>query len=318
MFSKSEIEEIKNTCNERKITPEKFLEEKLAPFQEKISKSKGELIGALTRGYEESSFGMNPVWYSSKETLYAGLITPETRFPSKKEMIRSFLLGVDKSHSLELDRNHERDFYKSKDNSFFDFNNLFGILYFLDKPPVVPEDAFESGCFGSRSTVIPTKKPRLELYVGNNETIPFLQKNLEGWRYVQLQKLLDYYLPIDEEITKKIEKEQLEIFDKIKKTEFGVSSLIHEKEKRSGIINNFDGVISHGMYLELTDEFVENMKYNPLIKEGRDNILRFLETAIKREYHENGKKIEKKLDAGVIMQIDLKEFFSNRKEKFKL
>jgi len=317
MFSKSEIEEIKKTCNERKITPEKLLEKKLAPFNEKISQFKGQLIGALTRGYSESSSGMNPVWYSQRETLYAGIITPETRFPFKGEMIGSFLLGINKSCSLELGHTFERDFYENKNGGFFDFNNLFGILYFLDKPPVVPEDSYTHGCFGSHSTTFQTKKPRLELYLGDKETIPFLQQ-LEGWRYVQLQKLLNYYLPITEEITKKIEKEQLSIFDKIRKTEFEVHSLIKEKEKRLGIINQTDGVISHGAYLELTDEFVENMKYNPSIKEGKNQILDLLKTAIKREYHENGKKTERKLDSGVIMQIDLKEFFSNRKEMFKL
>ena len=75
-MSDAEFGALRKICEERKITPEKILEEKVAPLQEKISKSQGELIGALTRDYEQCSYGMTPVHYSLKETLYTGLITP--------------------------------------------------------------------------------------------------------------------------------------------------------------------------------------------------------------------------------------------------
>lgn len=319
MISNVEFEELKKIYEERKVTPEQLLEERVAPLQERISKSQGELIGALTRDYKQCSHGMTHVHYSLRKTLYTGLITPKTRFPIKGDSFGVFFLGVDKPHSLEINSSWERDFREGNDGSFGNWmTDHWKLLYFMDKPAEVPEDSWEHGCFGSHSTAFPTERPRLELYIGNQQTIPFLQQNLEGWRYLQLAKLIGYNLPMTDDIARKVEDEQLKIFDDMRTTEAKVRSLTKEKEKRIELAKSTDGAIHHGFYIELTDEFVENLRYNPQIRESRERGLGLLKTAIKRGYHETGMQVDRQLDAGVVMRINLKDFFAQRKTMFEL
>jgi len=319
MISNAEFDELKKICEDRKITPEQLLEERVAPLQKKISGSQGELVGALTRDYNQCSHGMTPVHYASRETIYTGIITPETRFPIRGDSFGVFLLGVNKPYSLEINSSWERDFQEGNDGSFCNWmTDPWRLLYFMDKPAEIPEDSWQHGCFGSHSTVFPTEKPRLELYVGDQQTLPFLQQNLEGWKYLQLAELLSYDLPITEAIRKKVEDEQLKIFDSVRATETKVCSLTNEKERRVKLAKATDGAIHHGAYIELTDEFVENIRYNPQIRESRDRVLGLLKTAIKRGYHETGMQVERQLDAGVVMRINLKEFFAQRKVMFEL
>ena len=319
MISNVEFDKLKRICEDRKITPEQLLEERIAPLQERISKSQGELVGALTRDYKPCSHGMTPVYYSLRETLYTGVIGLQTRFPIKDNSFEVFLLGVDKPYSLEINSSWERDFREGNDGNFDNWmTDHWKLLYFMDKPAEIPEDSWQYDCFGSHSTAFPTEKPRLELYIGNQQAIPFLQKNLEGWRYSQLSNLLGYDLPVTEGIAKKVEDEQLTIFDEMRKTESKVRSLTKEKERRVEIANVTDGAIHHGAYIELTDEFVENMRHNPQIRESRDRILGLLKTAIKRGYHESGIQVDRQLDAGVVIRINLKDFFAQRKDMFEL
>lgn len=319
MISDVEIDELRRICEERKITPEQILEERVALLQEKILNSQGELIGAVTRDYEQRSYDRTSVHYSLEEVLYIGLITQKTRFPIKGDSYEVFLSGISKPYSLEVNSSWERDFIERNDESFGNWlTDHWRLLYFMDKPKEVPGDSWKHGCFGSHSTVFQTEKPRLELYIGNQQTIPFLQQNLEGWRYLQLAKLLKYDLPVTDNMKKKIENEQLNIFDEIRATEAKVRQLTKEKERRVELTKATDGVIHHGTYIELTDEFIENLKYNPQIRESRNRILELLKTVIKRGYHETGMQVDRQLDAGVIMKIDLKDFFSQRKTMFEL
>src|SRR3989338_5700142 len=314
MISNVEIDELKRICEERKVTLEQLLEERVAPLQERISNSQGELVGALTRNYEKDFHDMIPVHYSLRETLYAGVITPETRFPISGDFFGVFLLGVDKPYSLEINSSWKRDIMKGGGGSFGNWTtDRWRLLYFMDKPTEVPEDSWQHGCFGSHSTAFPTKKPRLELYAGNQEATPFLQQNLEGWRYLQLSKLLGYDLPVTESIAKKVEDEQLKIFDEMSAAESKFKLLTKEKEKRVELSKATGGAINYGAYIELTDEFVENLKYNPLIKDSRGRVLGLLKTAIERGYHETGMQVDRQLDAGVVMRINLKSFFAQRK-----
>jgi hypothetical protein len=216
MFSNAEFEKLKSICEERKITPEKLLEEKFAPLQKKISKSQGELIVALTRDYKQYSHGMTPIHYFLNETLYAGIITPRTKFPIKGYPFEFFLLGINKPHSLEIDISWEKDFKKRDDERFGNSRiGYLNLLYFMDKSPEIPDDSWEHGGFGSYSTVFPTEKPRLELYIGDQQSIPFLQQNLEGGKYLQLAKLLEYDLPVTDNMQKKVRYEQSRIFNDI-------------------------------------------------------------------------------------------------------
>lgn len=264
MFYNAEFEELKEICGKRRITPEKLLEEKFAPLQDKISKSQGELVGALTRCYEQRSFGMVPPHYSLRKNLYAGVITGETRFPLNGGSFSIFLSGVKNPHSLELNSAWEMDFIEEKNCIFSNYmTDSLTLLYFMDKPAHVPEDSFGHEYPGGSSIAFPTKKSRLELYIGNQDALPFLQQNLEGWRYIQLPKLLGCELPMTPEMEKKIEGEHLKIFDEIREAEAKVRSLINEKEARLKLVEAADGVIHHGASIELTDEVAEALRYNP-------------------------------------------------------
>lgn len=276
----SEFRELVQICRERGVTPEQLLEEKVAPWQERISRSPGELIAALTRDFKQCSYGGTPVHYTLSETLHTGLITPETRFLITEMSPFDFLLGVNKPYSIEMDSVWEIDFRERNDGSFGPTTIMLSseLLYFMDKPPEVPADSMECGCFGSHSTTFPTEKPRLELYVGNQQAVPFLQQNLEGWRYLQLAKLLGYDLPVTDDVRKKIEKEQLSLFDNMRPIE--ARSLQFEEDKK--------------------------------------RFLGLLKTAVKRGYHESGVQVERKLDAGVVVHINLQEYFAQKRALFGL
>lgn len=323
LFIDAEYLEMERICNERDISPENLLEEKLAPCQARILESERELIAAVERDYQRTSFGTRPVHYSLSTTLRTGIITPETGFVSPGDYsncrIRSssFLLGVEKPFSLRLSTGLEEDFKEEKDNSFAHFPpDFFRFLYFMERPPKVPDDSWEGGCYGGRGTVFPTDKSRLELYIGDQEAIPFLREQLEGWRYLQLAELLGYTLPITEDVEKKIEEEQFALYEEMTKVENRVRALMKEKHERVELVKATDGVIHYEEYIDLTDEFVENMRFNPRLKETRERVERLLKTAIKRKYHERGIKVSRRMDAGVTLEIDLREFFSQRKAMF--
>jgi hypothetical protein len=326
-FREPEFEEVIKICEDRKLTPEKLLEEKIAPFKRKMSNSQGELIGALTRGYdylEGGCFG-GGINYSLKETFYVGIINSETRFPSKGDSFNAFLCGVDKPCSFTLSYSTENEFKEREDKNFYTpwvIDNL-RFLYFMEKPPQLPEDAYSysGGCFGGMICMThQTEKPRLELYIGNKEATPFLQNQLEGWKYLQLSSLLNYNLPITNEINEKNKKEQLKLFDEISDLEKNLHRLTNTLDKKLDVIKEAGGEVafSDGACIGLTDSFVETMRYGPEIEDKKRELLGLLNTAIKRNYHEIGIQTERKLDDGIIMQINLKEFFSKRKEQFGL
>jgi len=310
----TEWSEIRKEVESRNIHPEKLLEEKLAPLQVRISESEGRLIGAMGRHYKQCSWDKTPVHYFLSETLYAGIITLETRFANSLDSFYwslLFMSGIKNPYSLSLAS--DGDFTGNKE-SCFSYPDLhtpsLRLLYFMERPPTIPQDS--SRMFST------TEKPRLEFHIGDKEAIPFFQNNLQGWQYTKLRKLLGYELPITPEISKKIEKEQLEIYSLVSEKEKEVINLESELKTRVGLVRATDGVIHHGTHTELTDEFVEYFRYGPVIREKQREIKELLEKAIKRRYHENGVTVSRELDAGITKIINLGEFFSNRKALLKL
>ncbi len=319
---KGEFLELQNLMDKEGKDLEKILEEKLAPLNEKISKSHGQLIGAVTRDYQTRGCGMRHVTYDLDENFYAGIITPNTKFLTSWTT-HAFMSGIKNSQSLPLSYTWgEAVFYAHKDNlfNFFGFDPM-RLLQFMERPPEEPADSWEysGGCFGGmRRTLFPTEKPRLELSVGDDESIPFLQKYLQGWQYTKLSKLINYDLPIRGEIRDRIEKEQLKVYDEVMQAEEKARSLESQKKERMKLVKDTGGIINYATHIELTDEFVEQIRFNPLMEETRRRILGSLKKAINREYNENGFQVKRRLDAGVTISIDLKEFFSQRKSMFKL
>lgn len=305
ILSNLELDEIKKECEEKGTTPEKILAEKVAPFQDRISKSSGQLMGAIARHYESydsSSFlGISRL----DETLYTGIITPQTKFAD--EFLMTVVTGLEKAFSLSLNSSGHAKFMNSE-GAFYGYLDS---LFFMDRPPT--QDTNES-----IPRYFQTKKPRLELYIGNEETVPVLIEQLEGWRYNQLSKLLGYSLPGNDKLTKRIEQEQLKLFDDIRSTERKVLSLMSEKERRLALVKAGDGAIGHGTYIELTDEFVESMTYNPQIREERERLVGLLKTAIERDYNVMGMNLQRQEDAGVTTTINLRDFLKDRIAKYKI
>ena len=308
-FSNRELSEITEITHQGKDIQE-LLEEKLAPFKEKISQANGQLITALTRRYESRSCGMRRPVYGLETMLYTGIVTPETKFHGLDDHY-SFLLGIKNAHYLDL--SSEIDFRRNEKGNFGIWvPSVLTLLYFMERPPVDPESlaSFFEG--------ILKPKPRLELYIGDQEAIPFLQNTLEGWRYLQLSQLLEYELPVTSEITQKIEGEQLEIYKAITQAEEKLKVLTRERDVRLGLVKATEGVIHHGSHIELTDERIERFKYKEEIEVARARVVDLVKKAIRRGYHENGRTINRPLDVGVTQIIHLKEFFYHRKAELKL
>ncbi|MBS3099872.1 hypothetical protein J4463_01505 [Candidatus Pacearchaeota archaeon] len=322
----SEYEEIKGIYKQRQISAEKLLEEKVMPLQKRVSRFSGELIAVLTRDYEQIST-CTPASYGIKEEVYIGIITPQTRFPAV-EWLRDpyninfcgvILSGVENPHSLELDSGFEREFRKEEKGEFhsWSLSDTVTLLYFMERPPQAPATPKESGCFGGIDhLLIETQEPRLELYIGSGEAVPFLQEKLRGWEYLQLAETLEQALPIPEELERRIEKEQLDLYDKLKKEEQKARALTERRERRLNSLTNGEGIFYYEGGIELTDEVVEWNRYSPSIEESKRRIRGLVNTAVNRGYHETGRQIRRVLDVGVVKNINIKEFFSHRKEMY--
>ncbi len=291
----AEISMLYAAVKERGLSLDQLLKEKTSPLQERISSRKGELIAALTRGYHEVSFD-HPydTFYSEKIDMHMGIITGETSFPEVSEVNRflqtEFLNGIKNACIANLSSWRDET-VKEQGESFtahhsFFTNNFLSLVYFMEEPPL-PSDSpyWITGDHIGPPVRLPTsiiKEPRLELFIGNEESIPVIQKNLNGWQYTSVAKLLGVELPIEGEISKKIEQEQVELYESI-------TSL--EKKK---------------------------LGYNPEIRDIRSQIVGKVKTAVDRDYHEDGVKVDQRLDAGVVLQLDLREFFSDRKARYEV
>jgi hypothetical protein len=312
-----EYAELNQICKDNDKTLNKLLEERLAPFQSKISNANSQLISVIARSYEGSSFGREHKWYSLEEELFLGIITNKTKFVPSGESIY-FMLGIKNPLVVRASSPSDEHFFrKDEQGGFFAPFDKWPFLYFMERPPKMPEGSYEGGCFGGTTRAIKTDKPRLELFIGDEETLPLLE-SLKGWQYMALSDTLGYPMPITEFVQNKIEAEQLEIYEKMIRSENAAKDLIKQKEKRLGLVEATDGIIHHGTHIELTDEVVEQIRFNPRIKEERDRVLHLLGIAVKRGYHGDGAEVSRTLDAGVIMNINLKEFFSQRKLAYKL
>lgn len=309
ILTNSELDEIKKECEEKGTTPEQILAKKVGPFQDKISKSSGQLMGAITRRYESYNSSNFLGISHLEETLYTGIITPQTKFAD--EFLMTLVTGLEKAFSLSLDSSDHAKFIDSKVDSKGAFYGYLDSLFFMDRPPAQDPDE-------PVRRIFQTKKPRLEMYIGNEETIPVLIEQLEGWRYNQLSKLLGYSLPGNDQITKKIEQEQLKLFDDIRSTERKALSLMSEKERRLALVKAGDGAIGHGTYIELTDEVVESMRYNPQIREERERLVGLLKTAVERDYDIIGMNLQRQEDAGITTTINLRDFINDRISKYKV
>jgi len=321
-----EFKAILAEINARNLPMGELLEEKLAPLQLKISESPGQLMGAVTRNYKQSSFGIKPVNYLLETTLYAGIITPETRFVTERPSLLenpfsfAFISGIKNPCSLDVRcLTQTEEFRKNERGEFNLFSaNIAHLLYFMERPPRVPQNGIGEGCFPSEAITTQTAKPRLEVYTGNEETIPFLQIDLAGWQYASLSKILGYDLPITEKIDKRIEQEQMEIYELVVRAEKEVKDLTRKRDARVELARETGGIIPHEFHTEMTNENIEKFRHNPAIRQARDHLETLVKTAIRRGYHENGKTVHRKLDAGVNQTLYLKEFFSHRKAELKL
>lgn len=186
-----------------------------APLQERISNANGELIATLERYYGQCSHDMTPILYALREALQIGIITPETRLVTE---ITGFLKGIKNPHTYR--EGIDKDFLKNpREGEFNTHSSGFGgtwTLFDMDSPPQMPLGGSLFGGSAARGLMeISTPKPRLEMYIGDSEVVPVLEKRLEGYQYIRLGKLLGKDLPLSQEMSNKIRQEQTTLVNRV-------------------------------------------------------------------------------------------------------
>ncbi len=316
-----EFSQFLRIAQEKKVNPNQLLEEKLRPFQKKIKLSSGELIYAITREYDSSGSSTLSRRYSSyviEETCYVGNITDTTCLTSPTEkdfcILPDFVKNVGNPCKK---RTHWDDmFSETNTNSFQSSSPAFSLtsLYFFDRPPVLLADADEE----THSLYQLMKpRPRLELYIGNTEVLPILEK-LEGYQYMQLSRLLQRDFPLSQDMQVKIKTEHLAIYEKILELEKQLPKVEKEGKARVEFVRKTDGVIHHGTHKELTDPDLESIRYKQEAKEVFDKLHNLASLAFQRNYHEDGLIFNREKEAGITEHLDLETFFKNRVQKYEV
>lgn len=311
-----ELEKIARLCDRLNLSPEQLIEKKIFPLNEEILEHNNELIAAITREYGGGMFcsGIPEILFIQTK-LNLGVITEDSKLVSDF-CSHSFLTGLNKSYSIELPSGRE-DFFDRK-GSFFAGNSFLPNLFlFMRKPPVYSPDLN----FHNASVLEDfEKKPRLELLIGNDKAVPILQEVLAGWQYDLASFLLGIGFPKNEDVKNKIKEEQLSLYKKIIFAERNVQRLVKSKEDKLNFSRETggEGTIAYSGYLELIgDEVSVNLHHNPGITYAKRELSCLITTAKKRRYDEKGIKFEVKVDAGIIHDLNLKEFFADRINKYK-
>ncbi len=285
--------------------------EKLLPLQEKISSKTGEIIMADSKYYR--SHGCGGGWWHKEEKLEAGIIGPKTKFPLTKEdfhNLNGILFGVVRPHEYSRDSKKFAEF----DNCFMgdDFASSLRDLAYMDEPPEIPRGAVEYGCFGKIRGVQEIEEPRLKFYIGDEESIPFLEKLLPGYSYLELSDCLGKELPLNGKIKDKIEKEQWESYNNLLDAEKNYAKVNENFKKRLELVRQNDGVLNYGTHIELTEEGLEKAMHTNKLREVGGEIKELLREAKSRKYDERGNVIVKEVNPGATLTVDMKRFFSNR------
>lgn len=314
-----ETREITDECVKRNLECTVLLKEKLAPLQKKVQAHSGQIISVVERGYDFNNFYM--------ENLFVGVLTDKTYFfPWMEEgnsaKWNSFLTGIKNPYLIKTDYSCFEDagfrdglLDSEKERGIGDFRvqsgclTVYPLLYFAERPPVFEEPEHQG------EYILPVfphnrKEPRLQFYIGNVKAIPMLQNSLTGYHYQELGDLLERELPLTPKVIKKIEEEQMEVYQKLVSAEKRLS-LIREKIARQDQLDKDEIVINYGTHLELPVEACFT-KLPEDFKKARNQLSWALKVSKTRKYSERGRVITLSPDIGVTYILDMKQFFADR------
>ncbi|MEK6915351.1 MAG: hypothetical protein AABW89_02325 [Nanoarchaeota archaeon] len=274
-------------------------------LNQKVNQHCGELIAASSREYE--SYGCGGRQLRLRERFEVGTITDRTEF-TDCFTTNAFLSGVKTS------KRETSDFYGAS-------YDVMSLVADMDKPPEPPARSFHDldgnpfrpiRIYEFEEFFERTESPRLALWIGDAETIPYLQNRLEGHVYMTLARTLERELPMTEKILRKIENEQFDLYKSIKNEENRLGKLTAEINRRLGELKearrNGEDIIE--------DEVCINLNFGPTVSESRNGLIALVRRARERRYAKEGLRVERKKDSGVVEVIDFGEFFEDRIKRY--
>ncbi len=305
-----EIKEIAEECKRRNIRDIDLIKERVAPLQEEFKSHPGQIFVTLTRTYDHNS--------RPQKNIFAGIITPETcLYPfGETKSLSSFLTGVKNACSLDLYGSY-LDLFIKNDSSFGTFDITAALLlYFRDRNPEFEDSRTDPNEHLRGIPVFDSEEnPRFETHIGDEKALPFLEKELRGYQYVQLSDLLGKPLPITSHVRAKIEEEQLEIYSKIVSSEAAIRAITGKIKENDALAKkdaaSFDGVCIRPYVESCFTRLPEH------IDEARGKLESAINAASKRRYAEYGLNIGRNIEVGTSQIFDMKVFFSDRLEKYK-
>ncbi len=303
-----ELEEIRQLSSKSGLAEKEFLAHAFAPLNERLAASVGQLVSILTRIYEpfiHSSDQDDEPPYGLEERTQVGVITDKTQLEGTEHLSDSKLF-------LQVRVVYPENKLSRSDpqTSFYLDPRTFAVplLYFRDRPPVAD----------GKILGFSEKRPRLELYIGNAEVAPFLQSRLKGYKYMMVRRHSGCDLPLTSSMEKKIQEEQLELYDQTRSTLHKMGLLEQKRDARLALIQEHGGeaAFDHGTHIELTSTNTERAAWNSRISEHRDALACCLRIAQERNYAAEGVAIRLNEDVGVMTEINMKEYFAHKIKKY--
>ncbi len=204
-----EREELTGEIRKLGLTPENFFERNLKELNDRIMDRKGEMLSAITHEYYEPILCADGTeeekLYTIRKMLHIGLIGDKTRigFDSVSPFER-FILNLDIYHIHHI---HCIDDFYQEGSRLVKMEEADGLnmmmaystysrdartlVYFRERPPAVPLDNFVGGLVGTKPSVISKcEKPRLQFYIGDEETKRMLRREVEEEVCRELENIL--------------------------------------------------------------------------------------------------------------------------------
>ncbi len=294
------------------------------PVYEKIKSHSGELI---TVEYIHSSF--NPPSFSSllTKTFYFGVMGKDIKIPAISGwsgLRKGIIEGLESICSL--DRQFEN--FRKIDSRNFNappLTNATMEWYFMNEPVGLGKykddfitfdelhDALNSEGGNNLEKYLAKslgRAPRLTFYIGDEESVPFLENVLEGWQYDLLGNFLNYQMPESKIVDEKRTKEQSTL----------VKSFVAAEDtyltKTTKMKKHIDDVNRQRPQDQLVDEFGIRLSEGIHVDNAKDKCLSILRTAKLRDYLKYGREILVNERPGFNHDINVAKFFREAGRRF--
>ena len=288
-----ELEEIRQLIRGSGLEEKVFLEKEFAPLNARIAAVRGQLIVTHTRLYEPMTYSSDPRDESRlilTERIQIGIITDKTRVSVETEDTLHFYNTL----IFDVQTLYPKEKSSSKQiPAFYIPQGIFTlpVVYFRDRPPAAE---------GKVVFPLIKNKPRLKLYTGDAEAIPFLQSELKGYEYTALSRDSGRELPLNPELESKIRKEQLNAYNELK-----------DALREYLLVGVKQFLSSSPVQKTIGESFLDEQIGTP-----KDILSSCLRKVQERNYDKDGRVISIDEDVGVRTEIDMKRYFSHMLEKY--